>query len=211
MNHLKKLILAAAFGLMLLPLTSHARTGYVYSISVNGRALNTTGPAFSKNGTMILFDPITTVGTRNGINNLDVALTTGSPYAYPPSAGALNFMTNSKLATLFGYSASGFVQSALDLVYTSWGSNCLTLQPDSTIAAALYKSSPNVFLASSSLTAQFYYAQSGAFKICTSDSFNTFSGTISLNGTSFYSSITPAVTYQATLTARFVGTYDFAV
>lgn len=210
MKPFKKNLLAASIGLMLTPMASHALTGYVYSISVNGQVIGTTGPAFSKTDSMVLFDPITKVGSRNGINNFDVVLTTGSVLTYPPSPGALNFITNSKLAPLVGFSAtSSFTQSALDLVYTTWVSNCLTVQPDSTIASALSTTSPNRFIASSSLTAQIYYAQSGPIKLCTIDGGKTFTGNIGLKGTSFYSSISPSVTYQAGISAKFLGAYNF--
>lgn len=210
MKPFKKNLLAATIGLMLAPGASHALTGYVYSISVNGKVAGTTGPTFSKTGTMVLFNPITTVGTKNGINNLDVLLTTGSVLTYPPSPGALNFVSNSALASLLGFSPTGaFVTSKLDLVYTSWANNCLTVQPDSSIAAALSTTSPNRFIASSSITAQIYYAQSGPIKLCSTDNLQTFTGTIGLKGTSFYSSITPSVTYQAGISARFAGTYNF--
>jgi hypothetical protein len=194
---MKRLVFAIAIAAVLVPWCAYAGTADVYNVSLQG-TVNTSTP-FQGAGTLLMTSTITTAGTTNGVNPVDVALGLGNPAAYP-SPGAILYYTNTYLAGS---------NSALDLAYVSISSNCVTVQPDTSLLTGLHYSNPSWFTVSSSLATQPYFVLKGTMKLCSNDSWQTFQGTVEFWGSSFASSSSASMPYKATMSGRFVRSQSF--
>jgi hypothetical protein len=192
---MKRLVFAIVA--VLVPWYAYAGTALIYDVSLQGTV--NTSTSFQGTGRLVITSTITTSGTTNGVNPVDVALGLGNPAA-SPSPGAILYYTNAYLAGS---------NSALDLAYVSVSGNCLTVQPDPQLLMGLQKQNPSMFTVSSSVTAQLYFVLQGTMKLCSNDGWQTLQGTVNYLGSSFYSSPYPSMPYQATISGRFVGSTSF--
>lgn len=201
---MSQLVLAAS--LSLASMATYAATALVYKVNLTGTA---NGNVFNRTGLLLITDSITQLGTRNGVNPVDVALFSGNPTG-SPSTGAIQAVTNTKLAGLNG-STGPLVMSALDLAYVSAtnNGNCISVKPDQTSLLALYDANPDIFTASSSLVAQIYYVQLGELSVCSSDGYRNLNGTINLYGSSYFGGFQPTIRYLGALSGSVLGKITF--
>ncbi len=160
----------------------------VYEVTISG---SVSGRPFTRTGYVVLSPSITNV-TTNGINPLDVWLTSGNPLA-APEVGAISFATNNLyLGSL----------SRVDLAYVSYdgASRTITVQPDPNYAGL----GANVFNNSSGLLGGIYQIYAGTMQLQLSEDARAITGSIGVVGKGAY--YYTQVPYQGTITGRFVGT-----
>lgn len=203
---MKRLSLLMAILLATLSGGVEARPALGYNVIING-TVNTNNIPFQSFGSLAISPTITTVGTGNGINPVDVALVSGNPPG-GPVAGGIWYFTNSAMYTFVGGSGD-IVNSTLDYAYVSVNGGCYTIQPDANFLMGLSRTNPSVFTVSSSLVAQLYYVIQGTMTVCSNDNWRTVFGSINYLGTSFYSSPFPSMPYQATFTGSYFGNVNF--
>ncbi|MEV0609958.1 hypothetical protein AB0I61_26690 [Polymorphospora rubra] len=121
-----------------------AVTGPTFRVTISG---NAGGTGFTRTGTLVLGPTVTSV-TTNGINPLEVCLSSGFP-AGSPQVGAIRFGSNADC-----FPSSG---TYLDVAYVSVSGGTVHIAPDSAIGATYI----NNFTRSSSITACIYTPVSG--------------------------------------------------
>jgi hypothetical protein len=160
----------------------------VYDITIDGTSQ---GINFTRSGQLLLASTITSVGTENGVNPIDVFLISGNPAAFPES-GAIWLGTN-----------NAFIGSStqLDLAFVSESTNEITIQPDPNISAV----GANVFNAYSGLTADIYQIFDGSVDLQFENNGEEVTGEIDILGTgAIFASNTPYLaTISGTLSQEF--------
>lgn len=162
-----------------------ARSFLRYQVTITGSA---GGRAFTRTGTLTVTSTITNVGTTNGVNPLDVVLTSGTPVT-SPQTGAIQYATNT-------YLLGGSAQ--LDMSYVSYNQSTRTIsiQPDGRLAAT----GLNCFNVANGLTASLYLVNSGQMNVTLSSNGQRVTGTINFVGYAFG----PGLPYQATISGQLV-------
>jgi hypothetical protein len=153
-----------------------------FRVTIKGTA---SGNAFTQTGTLTLHRTITTAGTRNGLNPLDVCLRVGFP-AGLPAAGAIWLGTNS--------ACFPFRRADLDMGQVGVAGNALTFTPDSRLQAT----NVNLWTGSGSVTACPYSPGSGSAVYRFNPAARTMTGTVRLSG--YGGAFCGRSTYAATLT-----------
>jgi hypothetical protein len=125
----------------------------------------------------------------------------------------MQYFTNWALQKLVGGSSSTGTATKLDFVYTSLLTNnyieCVQIKPDATLLTGLYKKNPSIFNVKSGASAQIYYVLKGVMAVCSTDGWNSITGTINYLGTSFYSITSPTMPYRANITGKLVEISEF--
>jgi hypothetical protein len=121
-----------------------AVSGPTFAVTVSG---NAGGNGFTRTGTLVLAPTVTNV-TTNGVNPLEVCLTSGYP-AGVPQVGAIRFGSNAKC-----FASNG---SNLDVAYVAVSGGTVAIAPDSAIGATYI----NNFTRTSGVTACIYTPVSG--------------------------------------------------
>jgi hypothetical protein len=169
--------------------TDYAPVGSnVYQVTITGTA---SGNAFSRTGLVVMSRTITRT-TTNGVNALDVWLTSGSPIT-SPQRGAITFASNNY------YIGS---RSLVDLAFVTWNAatQTVTVRPDANTAAI----GANVFNSSSGVLGSLYQIYGGQMQLRLTNGGTRVSGTIDViaKGAYYYTQ----VRYQATITGIYIGT-----
>jgi len=154
------------------------RSACAWTVTLQGTVQ---GRPFTRPGTLVLADPVSSQGTSNGQNPLEVLIVSGSP-AISPSVGAIQYFTN----TFFTYLTSGTAPSAaqLDVAYVSTTDTKVVVQPDSRIS--LGTAFFNIFNAASGITANIYQVTSGQLDFQFTDDFKSVDGNINIVGSSYF-------------------------
>lgn len=160
----------------------------VYQVTISGTA---SGNPFTRTGYVVLSSTITRT-TTNGVNPLDVWLTSGNPLT-SPQLGAISFGTNN---SYLGGS------SLLDIAYVAYNgtTQTITIQPDPSYGGI----GANVFNSSGGLLGSLYQIYGGQMQLQLRDGGSTIAGTVDVvaKGAYYYTQ----ASYRATVTGRFVGT-----
>ncbi len=156
----------------------------VYSVSVKGTINGST--AFAQAGTLVVAPTVTTTGSV--INTRDIGLDVGNPGLTGPT-GSLGFASNLKLFGLVGsVSASPLVLASV-AANTTTGKATVVLGNQAVNTSQVYQ---NIFDVGST----FYLMTGGTISLQFSNAGKSVTGTISLKGSPFGSSV--ATTYVAT-------------
>ncbi|NUR59892.1 MAG: hypothetical protein HOV87_14660 [Catenulispora sp.] len=154
-----------------------------YTVTITG----TVGlSSFQRTGTLTLRPTITTVGTENGVNPLDVCLVSGNPAAFP-DVGAIWNGSNS--ACHPAATAAG-----LDMGTVTVQGTTVLFQPDANIAAT----QNNIFNEYGGITACVYYVRTGGMIVRTNAD-GTLDGAIDVVG---YGGLCDSREYKAQITGR---------
>lgn len=167
----------------------HVPASY-WEITIQGQSQDAT---FQRKGYLVATNTLTTAGTSNGVNVIDMAIYSGSPLLSPES-GAIAFMSN-----------NGFIgDSLVDLVYITFNQNqgCYIMQPDPNMDVNTF--TPNVFNTYSGLLANAYQIYNGYATFCSQDGFKTVTGEINVQGSGAQFTRLPS-DYKATFTGIFIG------
>ncbi|GAA1980683.1 cell wall-binding repeat-containing protein [Catenulispora subtropica] len=137
-----------------------------YAVTLSGVA---GGNAFQRSAIVILHPTVTTTGTTNGVNPVDVCLLSGNPGGVP-EAGAIWNGSNSACDP-------GATSAAIDMGFVTVDGSTVTLQPDERIAAT----GANVFTTEPGLGAFPYFPVSGSMTV-TANADGTLTGTVDIVG-----------------------------
>ncbi|MGW5724084.1 hypothetical protein ACWEVP_48520 [Amycolatopsis sp. NPDC003865] len=162
--------------------TEEARgtTSGSYDVTISG---SVSGHSFRRPATLRVVDTISSSGTTNDVNPVDVCLVSGNPAAQP-QPGAIRFGSNS--GCLPGSGAAD-----LDLASVDADGTTITVEPVENIAAT----GGNVFTASSSIAACPYYPVSGRLRVTIDD--GDVSGSIEVTG--YGGAFCPSTSFDATI------------
>jgi hypothetical protein len=137
-----------------------------FDVSISGTV---SGRSFTRSATLTIRPTITSEGTTNGVNDVDVCLVSGSPGA-EPDVGAIWFGSNSACDP-------GARSADIDLGYVEVDGDTITLKPDERLAAT----DANNFTSSSGLAACLFAPVSGELSI-TTDVDGSVSGSLDVSG-----------------------------
>jgi hypothetical protein len=151
-----------------------------YDVTISGTV---SGHQFERSATLRILPVITTAGTTNGVNDVDVCLISGSPAAHP-AVGAIWFGSNSACDP-------GAGSADVDLGYVTVDGTTITVTPDEKVAATL----GNNFTSTAGIAACLYAPVSGSLSIRTGG--GSVSGTLDLSGRG--GALCGNSTYQATV------------
>ncbi|WP_372670877.1 hypothetical protein [Amycolatopsis kentuckyensis] len=149
-----------------------------YDVTISG---SVSGHSFRRSATLRVVGTISSSGSTNDVNPVDVCLVSGNPAAQP-QPGAIRFGSNS--GCLPGSGAAD-----LDLASVEADGGSITVEPVENIAAT----GGNVFTASSSIAACPYYPVSGRLRVTIDD--GDVSGSIEVTG--YGGAFCPSTTYDA--------------
>lgn len=152
-----------------------------YDVTISGTV---SGHQFQRSATLKVVPVITTVGTTNGVNDVDVCLVSGSPAAQP-AVGAIWFGSNSACDP-------GAGSADIDLGYVTVDGTTITVKPDEKVAATL----GNNFTSSAGIAACLYAPVSGSLSIRTDG--GSVSGSLDVSG--YGGAMCGNSAYQATVT-----------
>ncbi|QRN97907.1 hypothetical protein JRI60_02145 [Archangium violaceum] len=187
----------AACGIRPNPLSG--RRFAVYDVVLAGQT--SSGP-FQRAGLLFLVNPISLVGTTNGINANDLFLISGAP-SVVPEPGAIRFATNS---ALYGLVQGRCTQAALDFAFVAANPALgqLSIQPDFNIAAAAFLNNFNLL---GGLLANVFLIQDGLMQVNLQNGGLSLAGQIQFIGTGFI--FPSSQLYQANFVGQLRGTGTF--
>lgn len=136
-----------------------------YDVTLSG---SVSGHSFRRSATLRVVDTISSSGTTNDVNPVDVCLISGSP-AGQPQPGAIRFGSNT--GCLPGSSSAD-----LDLASVDTDGDTITVEPVENMAAT----GGNVFTSSSSVAACPFFPKSGRLRVTVGD--GDVSGSIEVTG-----------------------------
>ncbi|NUR29863.1 MAG: hypothetical protein HOV83_29105 [Catenulispora sp.] len=145
------------------------------------------GNAFQRTAIVLIHSTVTTVGTTNGVNPVDVCLISGNPGGVPET-GAIWNSSNSACDP-------GASSAALDMAFVTVDGTTVTVKPDVRMAAA----GANVFTARPGITACPYFPYSGAMTVTTGPG-GTLTGAIDVVG--YSSADCQGAEYQAQISGQ---------
>jgi hypothetical protein len=158
-------------------------TSGTFDVTISGTV---SGKQFTRSGTLRILPVITTVGTANGVNDVDVCLVSGYPAAQP-GVGSVWFGSNSACDPGAGH-------GHVDLGYVAVDGSTVTLKPDERVAAM----QANNFTSSAGIAACLFAPLSGELSLDTDG--RSVSGSVELSG--YGGAICGNSTYHADVSGR---------
>lgn len=128
---------------------SKADTG-TYQVWLSG---DVSGHSFARPATLVVTESIDRGASSNGVNAIDVCLSSGNPYATPAS-GAIAFGSNT------GCLPAARAQD-IDMVFLEVNGGEVTIRPDATMLAV----GLNAFTVTASVTSPIYMIETGEMRL----------------------------------------------